>query len=255
MKIKYLLILLFCSFNTFAQTEIDEDFFTYKFFTLNQARLSIGVGGGFGVPISTNPSYQLTPYAHNDTARTNFVAKIPIEFYSPFSMSTIVIEPSFVMRETYMDTLSQPYFRQTGIEIPAYLKFKFGSPANNKYKLFLAVGGVYSYILQGTVQEFGTPEMPARKDANFFTQNNFYALGGLGYEINLVNQEGENPNANLELISKFAWRAAILISYQHSLNPYFNTTYETPIFTGEENTNLDFSFGMINLSLNAFFQL
>jgi hypothetical protein len=186
-----IVLLLLCSITVFSQTNIK---IAPKIISFKQTKVSLGFFGEGGAMLNASKTGDLDIFYKDprDTGFTipNYTYGIVLDLYSSNSIigisSGIGISTSTFGIQNSSSAVD--YFFISRVELPLYLKFRFG-PSNGKKHFLFMLGGIYS-IPQKCKRELfnnSTPELAKYtilEDDNVEQANSYFSLAGqFGYEF------------------------------------------------------------------------
>lgn len=252
--------LLFLSFLFSISISLAQDVSTNQvFFTTNQMRLTSGISIDGNLASEEGGTRMMKSFNDfNDVELTyakvpNFNVGIDFDIYSPFStlgfLSGVYVNgTSYNLvkeNESLVDSI-----KVTNINIPLYAKFRFGK-VESKGKMWLALGGGYSFNLNAQSTLYYHDQQYATHDLKEQYNNTPYLSGILGYET-IITGSGKEAG---KMWDRDNVRLLIFIKYDHELNNRFND--DDPLAYTMMNTSdpTEVRFGSINVGVKFLMRL
>lgn len=213
MKISLTIILLFFCLSFLHSQEVS---LPSKFCTMRNARISTGIGfeGGYNLFNGTPPSLK------NVIDSSSFSSySLSFDLYAPNSFLGFMTEANYGNWElTLNDSRNTEYFLIRTLEIPLYVKLRFGK-IENSHRLWLVVGA--SYIAPLSVYRTYNN---LQTDRNMNQVNGVKVLTGMfGYEQYFGERKdfkAKNPKGTYDRM-----RFVLFLRYSYILDSRLNSKY------------------------------
>ncbi len=250
MKLKSLLIPCICLSLSIPSWGQDIKF-PPKFLTFRNARISLGLGVELGL---AGDGYHFL--GQPDDLEISFVDKTPFvglnlafDIYAPNSILGLYTEVNYgisefsIGRNGLFDDI-----RISQIEVPVFLKFRFGAIDSRSHFLLL-MGGSYSVPIKlENGNGFGFLKDKKEK------LNNFLGIGGmLGYELSLGGDDSKDTKQPKSELDKM--RIILFVRPNYKLDNLFNTEHPEQILSSVPNNQLDFKDLTISVGIKVFIRL
>ena len=192
-----LILLLIC---TSAYAQIEANKLSKEFFTTENTKLAISLGGDL-TPIGDNGKTGLiNPNGNFDRNQLSFASpnvsfSLGFDIYSQQSKLGFFIDPTYNIQNYSIKELNAPLrdsISVTNFEIPIYLKLRLGNPLS-KSQFWWAVGAGYTIPLKAKQNYFDptTNNLVAAIEEKDMFRPLPYLSSIIGYELNLAFGESD----------------------------------------------------------------
>lgn len=254
-RIDRIAILFVLIFNVVVSQDVPID---PAFFTTKNMRIGISLGGDTSVGIESDNRRQLlvvSPVGQTNGAEinlekpsTNFSLNIGLDVYSPNSILGFFTEinANFLDYQVGQENGSGiDLISSLNLEIPAYIKFRFGKVNRNGHT-WVALGGGYSIVSRSMQNDV------VFKGENSFLNNTAYLSGMFGLE-SIVPFKGSKGE---EIFNRDNYRSLLFVKFNYDLNNRVDNTFNLDNSTVLGNLpNASLKFLRISIGLKIIFRV